>query len=271
MTASISSQVVSDDELTEYHRDGYYIARGLLSADEVAQVKARFEKLAADGPVPGHWEPWGGDDPLARFPRVMHPHRFDDASRALMIDPRMRAVLTRLLDDEPLGVQTMYYFKPPGSRGQAFHQDNYYLKVKPFNCIAAWIAIDRSTPENGGLSVCPGTHTYEVACPEAADPESSFTRDFVAPPEGHEPQELWLEPGDVLFFNGSVVHGSQPNTTADEWRRSFISHYMPAGATHIGGWYLEHGLDFDGNVFTRETNGDGGPCGDDVEVGGEYH
>ena len=75
----------------------------------------------------------------------------------------------------------------------------------------------------------------------------------------------------MLFFNGSVVHGSQPNTTTDQWRRSFISHYMPAAATHIGAWYLDHAIDFDGTSFVRELNGDGGPCGDEIEAGGEYH
>ena len=50
-------------------------------------------------------------------------------------------------------------FKPPGARGQAFHQDNYYLLVQPYTCVAAWLAVDRSWPENGGLQVCPGTPT----------------------------------------------------------------------------------------------------------------
>ncbi len=271
-SATRSTDLIGDDDLADYRRDGFVVLRGFLPADEVAEIKARFDELADAGEtVPDLWEPRLGDDPLARYPRVMHPHRFDDASRDLLIDTRFRDVLRRLLDDEPLAVQTMFYFKPPGSRGQAFHQDNYYLKVKPYSCIAAWIAIDPSTPENGGLSVCPGTQDLDIECPDTADSDVSFTSDFVAPPPGHDPQELRLEPGDVLFFNGSVVHGSQPNTTTDQWRRSFISHYMPAAATHIGAWYLDHAIDFDGTSFVRELNGDGGPCGDEIEAGGEYH
>ena len=113
----------------------------------------------------------------------------------------------------------MFYFKPPGARGQAFHQDNYYLRIKPDTCIAAWLAVDRASPENGGLQLCAGTHNYEVQCPEEADEGASFTRDFVQPPEGHEPSKLVLEPGDVLFFNG--------------------------------------------NPITRDSNEDGGPCGEE--------
>jgi ectoine hydroxylase-related dioxygenase (phytanoyl-CoA dioxygenase family) len=260
--------LITEDDLAAYQRDGFHIARGLFSADEAAACRRFFDELGERGtPVPGHWEPKQGKDPLARFPRIIHPHAFDRASRDRLIDQRLYRILKRLLDDEPLAVQTMYYFKPPGARGQAFHQDNFYLRVKPLSCIAAWIAIDPSFPENGGLQVVPNTHHLDVECPEYADPEQSFTRDYVAPPR--EPVKLRLEPGDTLFFNGNVVHGSDPNSTTDTWRRSFICHYMPAAATHIGRWYLPHAMDFAGNPIHRELNGDGGPCGDD-EMGGQY-
>lgn len=261
--------------LDAWQRDGYHVARSLFSSTEVSAVRDRFDALAAAGaPIPGHWEPRAsGTDVLDRYPRVMHPHAFDPASRDLLIDPRLRAVLTTLLGEEPVACQTMYYFKPPGARGQAFHQDNYYLRVQPDTCVAAWIAIDRSHPTNGGLQVCPGTHTMEVACPETSDAEVSFTTDYVRPPEGHDPVRLVLEPGDVLFFNGSVVHGSNPNSTPDEWRRSFICHYMPARATHIWQGYHDHLVDFDGQPVTRETSIGGGPCGEEFrrDAVGSFH
>ena len=50
-----------------------------------------------------------------------------------------------------------------------------------------------------------------------------------------------------LFFNGSLIHGSQPNTHATLWRRSFICHYMPKSSKQIAEWYFPlH--DFHGNV-----------------------
>ena len=51
------------------------------------------------------------------------------------------SVLTQLLGVEPLAVQTMLYFKPAGARGQALHQDNFYLRVQPGTCMAAWLAL----------------------------------------------------------------------------------------------------------------------------------
>jgi phytanoyl-CoA hydroxylase len=260
--------------MAAYRRDGYHVARAVFDADEVVACRDDFDGLARRGdPIEGHWEPRDDPgDPLAHYPRVMQPHMFDQRSRDRLLDPRIHAILRQLLDDEVIACQTMFYFKPPGARGQAFHQDNYYLRVKPYSCIAAWLAVDRSTVDNGGLQVCPGTHLWEIECPEPADAAQSFTGDYVAPPPGHEPVGLELAPGDVLFFTGSVVHGSQPNRTADRWRRSFISHYLPAAATHIGGWYTPYLLDFDGNPVTRESNEWGGPCGTEHDlVGGTFH
>lgn len=265
-----SHRPLTKAELAAYHRDGYHVERGLFGADEVARCREYFDGLAAKGePIEGHWRPVSAaDDPLQRYPRVMHPHMFDPMSRDLLLDSRVRSVLRQLLDEDAVACQTMFYFKPPGSRGQAFHQDNFYLRVKPSTCIAAWLAVDPSTPENGGLRVCPGTHTMDVQCPEEADTSESFTIDYVPPPAATEPVDLRLAPGDVLFFTGSVIHGSGPNRTRDTWRRSFISHYIPASATHLGKWYIPMMFDFDGRPATREENDWGGPCGTEDPVAG---
>ena len=74
-------------------------------------------------------------------------HRWDDASLQWLIDQRLDEVLTVLLGRSPYAVQTMLYFKPPGSRGQALHQDNFYLKAEPGTCVAAWMALEGEDPE----------------------------------------------------------------------------------------------------------------------------
>jgi phytanoyl-CoA hydroxylase len=276
MTTARSLTALRPTEVADWHRDGFYVARGLFGPDEIAAIKNRFDSLAQRAvPVPQHWEPsLAAADVLGRYPRVMQPHAFDPATRDVLLDRRLHAILTDLMGDDIVACQTMYYFKPPGARGQAFHQDNYYLRVQPLSCVAAWIAVDPSHPLNGGLQVCPGTHTMEVECPELSDADTSFTTDFVPPPAGHEPVKLELEPGDVLFFNGSVVHGSNPNSTGDEWRRSLICHYMPSAATHISPGYQPYMLDFAGQPVSKEASVGGGPCGEEFSgrrVGRAFH
>jgi phytanoyl-CoA hydroxylase len=69
-----------------------------------------------------------------------------------------------------------------------------------------------------------------------------------------------LKPGDVLFFNGSVIHGSYANRSKDRFRRAFICHYVPESSSETAHWYRPL-LRFDGTeVFINDATG-GGPCG----------
>ena len=155
----------------------------------------------------------------------------------------------------------MYYYKPPGSRGQALHQDNFYLKVEPGTCLAAWTAIDPVDQENGGLLVVPKTQHHEIVCPQTADARESFTTHFVPPPEGMQPIPVVMDPGDTLFFNGNLIHGSYRNRTKDRFRRSFICHYANASALRISRFYFPL-YRADGTIAELEDNPGGGPCGE---------
>ncbi|HEX3814301.1 MAG TPA: phytanoyl-CoA dioxygenase family protein [Mycobacteriales bacterium] len=250
--------------LRQFQTDGYTVVPALLSIDEVDDIRSEFMAIADNGPIPGHFEPTDADpnDPLTRYPRVMHPHRFNDLSCRVLLDQRFRVILEQLFGEEPLAAQSMFYFKPPGARGQALHQDNFYLRVEPGTCIAAWIAIDVIDRSNGGLEAVPGTHAMDVFCPEESDAEVSFTRDYVPPPPGLSAVPLDMSPGDVLFFNGSLVHGSEPNRTTDRFRRSFIGHYIGRSTEKISEWYKV--LTMDGADVAVAANEGGGPCGTEV-------
>jgi ectoine hydroxylase-related dioxygenase (phytanoyl-CoA dioxygenase family) len=260
---SATATAVTPEQVAFFHREGYLIVRGLFSADEAQALAQHYMDMHARRAIPHYqfvsMEEAKGDI-LKVFSRIMQPHRFDEVSKKHLLDPRVANALRALLDEEPVAAQSMLYFKPPGARGQAFHQDNFYLRVRPKNCIAAWVALDRTDPENGGLQVCPGTHTMEVACPQKADLADSFTTELVPPPEGTTPVPVILEPGDTLFFNGSVVHGSTPNTSKDRWRRSFICHYAPESMHEISAGYQPI-LDMSGEVVKYENAQGGGPCG----------
>ena len=164
----------------------------------------------------------------------------------------------------------MYYFKPPGARGQALHQDQRTLRVWPGTCIAAWMAVDRCDTENGCLQVVPGTHDLPVLCTESADLVLSFT-DFEVPvPEGMAPVDVVMDPGDVLFFNGQVIHGSLPNRSRTRFRRSLIAHYIAGEARRVSRFYFPV-LDMNGREVALEESSQGGPCGVWVDRDGRPH
>lgn len=270
--ALTTTRALTDGQRLQFERDGFFIARGLFSEDEVAAIRETFMTQAKDGPVAGmseikHGGQGGYDssDPLAFYPRMMMPHLHSElpvgpVAHDFMLHPRLEPFLREMLDDDPLAVQSMFYFKPPGARGQDLHQDNFYLRVKPGTCLAAWLAVDDADEENGGMVVVPETSDLAVACPEKSDPTLFFTSDHVAVPEGRQELPLQLKAGDVLFFNGSVIHGSYPNTSKDRFRRALICHYVPANSQELAHWYVNP-TTFDGQVVEIPEAVGGGPCG----------
>ncbi len=265
-------QIEASNQLSntqQFERDGFLVLRSLLSPQEAAQMREHFmeirrQALDEQSALRKYYEPTSEQDypgdVLKQFPRIMHPHRFDEPSMKMMLDARIESALRELFGEEPLAAQSMFYFKPPGARGQALHQDNFYLKVSPGTCIAAWLSLDEADAENGTLFVVPGSHREKVLCPHAADLSKSFTTEEVDVPQGLQAVEVKLAAGDVLFFNGSLIHGSYPNTSSDRFRRAFICHYVGAGTTEMNSGYYPL-LTFDGLTLTRGEAQGGGPCG----------
>ncbi|OAB26778.1 phytanoyl-CoA dioxygenase [Paenibacillus macquariensis subsp. defensor] len=258
---------LTNDQKEQFEREGYVIIKALFSTLDLSIIEETFEEISHQR-IPGHFEPMFDQDsydPLKRYPRVMHPHKFNDIARKYMLHQPVLDVLEDLYGEEALAAQSMFYYKPPGSRGQALHQDNFYLKVEPGNCIAAWTAVDAANEENGGLLVVPKTNQYDIVCPDIADERESFTSHYVKPPKDQIAVPVIMDKGDVLFFNGNMVHGSYRNKTKDQFRRAFICHYANVSATHISEYYNPL-YRADGTTIDLERNPDGGPCGIEFEV-----
>jgi phytanoyl-CoA hydroxylase len=255
---------------TQFATQGYMIIHNLFTPEEVAEIRETFMQMNADGPIEGLSEimrggPNGYDesDPLAFYPRMMHPHRHEDkivgpVATKYMLDTRIYDYMKEFMGEEPVSAQSMFYFKPAGARGQDLHQDNFYLRVAPGNCYAMWLAIDDADRENGGMIVVPGTHDLAIACPDKADKTKFFTDHHVSVPEGLEEMPVDLKAGDVLFFNGSIIHGSNPNTSKDRFRRAFICHYVPKATREMSPYPT---MTFEGEPIAFEKAEGGGPCG----------
>ena len=259
------------DEVSAFAEAGAGVVRGMFDADEIGRIARTFTAAGQTGPVSGVSEDAIADlgdgqlDPLKKWPRMLQPHRRDDAdfgrlARQWMLSDRLHAVLAALMGEAPVAAQSMFYFKPPGGRGQALHQDNLSLRVaagRPdgyATCVAAWIAVDKADADNGALVVVPGTGHAEMICPDDASEavrKDSFIDHAIRLPEGAEEVVAELEAGDVLFFNGSLVHGSHANKTADRFRRSLIFHYVPASCSQVATFYHPL-LDFDGRIIDKD-------------------
>ena len=279
--ASPVSEIMREKDGESYSARCDYMSNGVIQVhqvftpSEIDTLRDTFTTQVETDPtfsrLDHHISP---DDILSRYPRFVQPHRHSesDAGRLAfktMIDQRLIKIVQNLIDGPVFGAQSMFYFKPPTARGQALHQDNFFLQTSPETCLAAWIAIDDSDSENGGLIVIPGSHKNKVLCHEEADPAVSFSTNTVKLPRDEDGNEVEvrkvqtvLKAGDVLFFHGSLVHGSMPNRTQDKFRRSLIYHYIPQSSTEVAKFYQPLIRPEDGSEAGTGVSQGGGACGE---------
>jgi phytanoyl-CoA hydroxylase len=208
------------------------------------------------------------------FLRIHMLHRKLALHEYYMLHPRVLDVLEVLIGPDVLAMQTMLFLKPPGKPGQGWHQDSYYIPTSPDTLCGAWIAIDDCDELNGAMWFAKGSGNEPVypPCPEVgygfgdklvndikwvkgvSDPhDENNTLSQVA--EKYDHTLFSAKAGDVVFFNGHVLHRSKKNNTTDRFRRSFVSHYCNARS------FTQWGYDPDGNdpyvkdPVTGMTNG----------------
>ena len=108
-----------------------------------------------------------------------------------------------------------YICKPPYSgRPVLWHQDGAYWPLEPMDVVTLWLAIDDSTPENGGLRVLPGSHREGLHALRAREDFDSVLRSESATQVDERlAVSLTLSAGDVEVHHPSIMHCSDANTS----------------------------------------------------------
>ncbi|HEY0007669.1 MAG TPA: phytanoyl-CoA dioxygenase family protein, partial [Tepidisphaeraceae bacterium] len=157
----------------------------------------------------------------------------------------------------------------PGKPGQGWHQDSYYIPTSPDTLCGAWIAIDDCDEQNGAMWFAKGSGGEPVypPCPNSdygfgekmigdiryvkgvSDPVDENNA-LSAVAEKYDNVLVSAKAGDVVFFNGHVLHRSKKNWSSDRFRRSFVSHYANARS------FTQWGSDADDNAPPPIVRGD---------------
>ena len=221
--------------------DGFAIVPSFIAPNEVRALSDAFDRLVCLSRTFQGTTDWQGSrfvidaDPF-RIHRVVWCGGAEPAIGRFGDDPRFVEVAAAALGARPV-VQIIQqaHFKLPGDEvAFAWHQDasNRRYGTDQFfdvngrgSFIQTALAIDGTGPENGGLSFVAGSHRLGfVANPvTGALPEGLVDPARIVAPK--------LHPGDLILFGPFVIHGSEPNRSAQP-RRLFLQGYTLSGANH---------------------------------------
>lgn len=264
---------VSVEEYARFRAQGFLVVKGLVPSAEVEELRAHTEdiihqRLQLPGVPPAPLASSGAGhssilDPTLlgeierRYVRIHMLHRQLEIHERCLLHPRILDVLEALIGPDVLAMQTMLFLKPPGSDGQGYHQDSYYIPTLPDSLCGAWLAIDRADESNGCMHFAVGSQ-HEPVYPDAGNRRGHYPlgelQDLTIIDHASDTDESrngltpiarryrssWTvapaDPGDVVFFGGHIVHWSYANRSRDRFRRSFVGHYANARSfTQWGG------------------------------------
>ncbi len=223
-------------ELARYREDGFAIAPGLLDAEEVAAIRreaaaiCRGERGEIRGLQPSTAEE-SDDTVVSRALAIHFPHKISPLARAAMTHPRIVERLTSIIGPNVKSMQSMLFVKHAGKPGQAWHQDENFIPTRDRSLNAAWIALDDATVENGCLWALPGSHRAGILWPDRVHGDARFdsvNEAFGFPYDRESGVPLPARAGDVVFFNGYLLHRSLANAARSGFRRALVFHYMSA-------------------------------------------
>lgn len=230
----------------EYRQRGYVVLRGVFSADEVAGLKAAFDRAYAEGMR--HERTWRHQNRI--FWVQHHPTvgRFvsgcqwqawvDPVLDRVRTDPRMLAILKPLIGDDIKQIINQMHWKAPGTGfNWGLHQD--VRSRKPAHCfrelatsyVQTGLAINRHWAGNGAMKIIPHSHRHgDLRIDDGANHHDD-TREAGVARVGVDPSQavdVELEPGDLALWGPYTIHGGGINTQADDFRPLYINGYVKA-------------------------------------------
>ena len=198
-------------QIEGFDRDGYVLAEGVFSIDEV-DILRRAANLAArvrEHTVVAH-DADGNESPLAIWRDIG-----EDVFGMVSASPRIVNSMRALLREDVYHWHSKVMLKYPEGGAWEWHQDYgyWYRDGCPYPRLAsAMIIIDEAMKQNGCLKVMAGSHLMgrldhaNIGNQHGVEPKRAEALESRLPIHFVE-----AKPGSVLFFHCNLLHASEPN------------------------------------------------------------
>ncbi|MDO8362236.1 MAG: phytanoyl-CoA dioxygenase family protein [Actinomycetota bacterium] len=223
---------LTDYQVAEFRREGYLVLPAVLTADELAGLRAECERrlteMVATMDAVGA-QTLGLSHRDRRY--FLHaPYQDSPFLHRFLFDDAMVDIAASLLGPDVYLFLELFVVKPPEvGMPMAWHQDGGYVMGHPHDpYISLWVALDDMTVANGTLCVLPRSRQPQPG--SVTHMKDRWTNDLVGY-DGPDPGDaLEVPAGSIVAMASTTFHRTGENHSAAA-RRAFLASYSPTPIT----------------------------------------
>lgn len=218
---------MDDFERYTFDLHGFIVVEQACPPEDVAELNSLLDEYDLWNAERDHErfaEQWTYDDNF----RIVGPaHRWDEAFRRAIANPRLRPYLAEVLGpDYRYDHGHLLLMRKGGGKlrlhggGTPYEPDHgYVFRNGRIYCglVAVSLALVDMSAEEGGFVCLPGSHKSNLPCPQTF---------ITLETTGRWVQRVSLKAGDAVIFSEALTHGTYP-WTGDHERRTYLMKYAP--------------------------------------------
>ncbi len=219
--ASGFAVMLSDDQIDEFHRQGFTHIDRITTDEELAWLAPLYDHLFdRKGAFRGGYfdlsRPYDSDgDDLV--PQVLAPEVKFPQLRETTLFRNALAIGAQLLGVAETDVKSWSHMilKPPRIGGELpWHQDEAYWDTgMRYRALGCWVPLDPATVESGCLHFLPGSHNDGVRTHRHIDDDPNVHGLLTEGVDDAAAVPVPMEPGGASFHHCRTLHRSTPNTS----------------------------------------------------------
>ncbi len=222
---------LTDDDVRGYHEQGYLLYGPILTPAGLQRL--RDECMAAWRAEKGDFDPSKTWLENALLPNI---HHRSDLVRRYYFSGPLVDVAERIIGPNLKGATSQLTFKMRGNtRPFAWHQDNGYGQLDPYNAISCLTALDDTDRQNGCLWLIPGSQQQgQIDVGDAGSAAAKQAqREIRVDVDETRAIPVPMQAGECLIFGPWTLHKSDGNFAPDRDRRILFLRYADADAVEV--------------------------------------
>jgi len=249
---------LTTQQINDFHNRGVLVIKGLFDKSSVDKLSIWLEELKKKQPAYGHEAKYyeksdiTGKSFLARVENIVG--EYNPELSDLILQKQAMEYLTQLFGDSPVLFKDKVNYKLPGCRPDMMHQDQAagWGKYADF-FITMVVAIDENRKDNAAVSFMKTGNYVKSLMTDEWTPLAD--KDPANLPQD-EYEMIELDPGDVVFFDSFVPHGSAANFSNHQRRNLFLTFNAASAGDHKQEYYEDKWKNYPPNAEEEARSAD---------------